>query len=173
MNYLDQILESWLPTRWSRVIAGLTIVIAGASIALPEFLQKFDIQLSKGNIVLIRVAVPLLILWLGTLVVLLIVVQNSALFKDQVMVLEKKIIDLEAKLIISEKEKSMLQVKIIDLEVKVQFLTKDNEELRQKIESDHQKHSKEMTELTEKYNREILKMRQKNGKAGSGLGPHL
>jgi len=58
-------------------------VIAGASIVLPEFLQKFDILLSKGNIVLIRVSVPLLILWLGTLGVLLVVVQHSKTLKSQ------------------------------------------------------------------------------------------
>ena len=83
MNLLDPFLEAWLPTKWSRLIAGLSIVLTAAAIALPEFLQKFDIQLSKEKILLIRVSVPLLILWLGTFFVLLMIVQHYKTLKSQ------------------------------------------------------------------------------------------
>lgn len=141
MNYLDQILESWLPSKWSRLIAGLTIVTAGASIALPEFLQKLDIQLSKGNIVLIRIAVPLLILWLGTLIVLLIVVQHSG------------------------KPTSEFKNRIYELEHQITTL---NTAHLEEISALKKAHSQEIAQLTEKYNKAISEMR--HGKDDPGWG---
>jgi len=83
MKYWQEFLESWLPTKWSRWVTALTIMLTGVSIGMPEFLLKFDIKLSKENTLLIRVSVPLLILFLGTLIVLLIIVQYSKVLKVQ------------------------------------------------------------------------------------------
>ena len=83
MSFLTPILENWLPTKWSRLIAGSTTTLVPISVALPEFLQRFDIQLSKENTLLIRVSVPLVLLWIGTFLVLLIVVQHSKTLKSQ------------------------------------------------------------------------------------------
>jgi hypothetical protein len=76
MKYLTEFLESWLPTKWSRWIAALTLVLLLPSTYLPEFLQRYDIQLSKEKILLIRGSVPLLILLLGSFSILLIVVRH-------------------------------------------------------------------------------------------------
>ena len=83
MSLIDQFLEACLPTKWSRLIAGLTIVTVGVTTYLPEFLQKYDIQLTKEKILLIRVTAPLLILLLGTFLVLLMVVQHYKNIKSQ------------------------------------------------------------------------------------------
>lgn len=76
MSLHDNILKSWLPTIWSRLIAGSTIVTTGATLYLPEFLQKYGIQSSRENTLLIRATVPLSILWIGTLLVLLLVLHH-------------------------------------------------------------------------------------------------
>ena len=83
MNYLDQILEVWLPTRWSRLTAGLSITSGTGAIFLPEFLKLLCIQLSDHTILLLRIAVPLLIWLFGTFLVLLMVVQYSKTLKTQ------------------------------------------------------------------------------------------
>jgi vacuolar-type H+-ATPase subunit E/Vma4 len=60
---------------------------------------------------------------------------HLALFKDQVMLMEKKYIDLEMKLVLSENEKSVLRSKIQELETKIQQFAKDNDELRGKVQN--------------------------------------
>lgn len=76
MGLRDDILKLWLPTKWSVLIMGLTIASAVVAIYLPEFLQRYDIPLSKEKTLLIRVSVPLLILWIGTFFVLLVVLHH-------------------------------------------------------------------------------------------------
>ena len=72
---LDYILESWLPTKLTILISGSTILLTLLAIGLPEYLQKIDIQLSKEITLLLRIVVPLSLLYLGTFWVLLLVLR--------------------------------------------------------------------------------------------------
>lgn len=83
MNYLDQILELWLPTKSSRLIAALSITLGTSAIFLPQFLNMLCIQLSDHTTLLIRIALPLLTWLFGTFLVLHIVVQHSKTLKSQ------------------------------------------------------------------------------------------
>jgi hypothetical protein len=78
----DSILEEYLPSRWSIWIAGLTPTLAFAAIFLPDFLQKIGIPPTKEYILPLRIGLPLLILFLGTFVVLLLVVRHARTTKD-------------------------------------------------------------------------------------------
>lgn len=81
MNYLDQILETLLPTKSSRLIAGSSITLGISAIFLPEFLKLLCIKLSDHTTLLIRIATPLFLWLLGALIVLSIVVQYSKTLK--------------------------------------------------------------------------------------------
>ena len=73
----DYILESWLPTKLSILIAGSSISLAALSIGLPEFLQTIiGHPLQAEKTLLLRIVVPLAILCLGTFIVLLLVVRH-------------------------------------------------------------------------------------------------
>ena len=50
-------------------------MLTGVSTRLPEFLLKYDIELSKEKTLLIRITVPLLILWIGTFIILILIVR--------------------------------------------------------------------------------------------------
>ena len=75
MNYLDQILEVWLPTKSSRLIAGLSTTLGASAFLLPEFLSTLNIQIPDHLTLLIRIATPVLIWLLVSLFVLYTVVQ--------------------------------------------------------------------------------------------------
>jgi len=83
MNYLDEILEFWLPTKWSRLIAGLSTTLGIISYFLSDFLNTINIQIPYHLTPLIRIATPLLIWLLGSLFVLHIVVQHAKTTKSQ------------------------------------------------------------------------------------------
>ena len=83
MNYLDQILEFWLPTKPSRLIAGLSTTLGAGAFLLPEFLNTLCIRLPDHLTLLVRIATPLLIWLLGSLFVLHAVVQYSKSIKAQ------------------------------------------------------------------------------------------
>lgn len=76
MNLWHSILEEWLPTKWSRLIAAATASLVVAAIFLPKYLQDVGIQLPEKKILLIRVSVPLAILCVGLFVVLFLVVRH-------------------------------------------------------------------------------------------------
>jgi predicted transcriptional regulator len=77
----DSILEEWLPTKWTRWIAGLTSSIAIGGIFLPNFLQKIDIHPTPEQTLLIRMSVPPTICFVGTFIVLLLVVSHCKSIK--------------------------------------------------------------------------------------------
>jgi hypothetical protein len=81
MKYLDEILEFWLPTKPSRLIAGISILIGLSAIGLPEFLQLLCIKMPDHIALLIRIGAPLLIWLLGSLFALNSVVQYSKTLK--------------------------------------------------------------------------------------------
>jgi len=83
MKYLDEILEFWLPNKPSRLIAGMSITLGIASIALPHFLRLIHIKVEEHIALLIRIATPLLIWLVGSLFVLLIVVRHCKTLKTQ------------------------------------------------------------------------------------------
>lgn len=73
----DYILESWLPTKLSILIAGSSISLAALAIGLPEFLQKIvGHPLQPEKTMLLRIVVPLTILLIGTFSVLLLVIRH-------------------------------------------------------------------------------------------------
>ena len=71
----DEILEWWLQTKWSRVAASIKTALTISSIYLPNFLDSIGITLTPQKTLLIRSSMPPLLLFLGTFVVLLIVVR--------------------------------------------------------------------------------------------------
>lgn len=71
----NSILEEYLPTRWSIWLAGLTPTLAFASIFLPDFLQKIGIPPKGAYTLSLRIGLPLTILFVGTFVVLLLVIR--------------------------------------------------------------------------------------------------
>lgn len=78
----DYILESWLPTKMSILIAGSSISLAALSIGLPEFLQTImGHQLQPEKTLLLRIVAPLSILCVGTFAVLLLVVHHCKSIK--------------------------------------------------------------------------------------------
>jgi len=79
----DSILEEYLPSRWSIRIAGLTPPLAIAGIFLPEFLQKIGIPPTEKYILALRIGLPLLILFFGTFIVLLLVLRHWKLAKSE------------------------------------------------------------------------------------------
>ena len=83
MNYRDQILELWLPTKSSRLIAGLSTTLGASAFLLPEFLNTMSIRTPCHLTLLIRIGSPLLIWLLGSLFVLHTVVQYSKTVKVQ------------------------------------------------------------------------------------------
>jgi hypothetical protein len=78
----DYILESWLPTKLTILIAGSTISLTLLAIGLPEYLQKISIQLSAEKTLLLRIVVPLTLLYLGTFIVLLLVLRHCKSLKS-------------------------------------------------------------------------------------------
>ena len=88
----DHILEFWLPTRLTILIAGSTILLTLLAIGLPEYLQKIGIQLSEEKTLLLRMVVPLSLLCLGTFLVLLLVLRYYKSEKTN----ESKILKLSA-----------------------------------------------------------------------------
>jgi hypothetical protein len=83
MGLRDDILESLLPTKWSRWIAALSIASGTASFFLPEFLKLVCIKISECTALLLRISTPLFLWLLGSLIVLAIVVQYSKVLKVQ------------------------------------------------------------------------------------------
>jgi len=89
----DSILEEWLPTKWSRWIGGLTPSLATGGIFLPNFLQKIDIHPTSEQTLLIRLSLPPTILFLGSFIILLIVVHHYKFLKNSISIkTEQKII---------------------------------------------------------------------------------
>src|SRR3972149_1086668 len=83
MNYQDQILELWLPTRSQRLIAGLSTALGTGAFLLPEILHKVSIRIPCHLTLLTRIGAPLLIWLIGSLFVLHTVVQYSKTLKTQ------------------------------------------------------------------------------------------
>jgi hypothetical protein len=82
-DLVKAILETWLPTTWSRLTAGASISSAIGAFFLPEFLRLLYIQISDRITLLIRIGMPLLVLLSGTFLVLLIVVQHYKTLRSQ------------------------------------------------------------------------------------------
>jgi hypothetical protein len=82
-DLVKAILESWLPTTWSRRTAVASIPIAVGAFFLPEFLRLLYIETSRCTTLLIRIGTPLLVLLFGTFAVLLMVVQYSKTLKSE------------------------------------------------------------------------------------------
>lgn len=68
------ILQDWLPTKWSRLIAGVTVTLTGAAFYLPEGLLLLGSQLTPNTTLLVRCTAPLFLLSLGLFVLLACVV---------------------------------------------------------------------------------------------------
>lgn len=83
MKYLDQILELWLPTKLSILIAGLSTTLGASAFLLPEFLNIMSIRIPCHLTLLIRIGSPLLLWLLGSLFVLHTVVQYSKTLRSQ------------------------------------------------------------------------------------------
>ena len=83
MNYRDEILKAWLPTKWSRLIAGASLTLGAVSYVLPDFLNTINVKLPDHLTLLIRIGSPLLIWLLGSLFVLHIVVQYSKILRTK------------------------------------------------------------------------------------------
>lgn len=79
---LDHILESWLPTKLSILIAGSTILLSLLAIGLPECLHRINIQLTADKMLLLRISVPITLLFLGTFTVLLLVIHHYKSIKS-------------------------------------------------------------------------------------------
>ncbi len=77
MDLLHSIIEKWLPTKWSRLIAATSLSMAIGAIFLPETLKSIGIQISEEKALLIRISVPLSLLCFGLLSVLYLVVYHS------------------------------------------------------------------------------------------------
>lgn len=75
-KYLDQFLESWLPTRWSQGIMGVTILLSLGVLIQPDFLIRLGFHQTVEQIQLIRQILPLMILFLGTFLTLLLVINH-------------------------------------------------------------------------------------------------
>lgn len=73
----DYILESWLPTKLTILIAGSSISLVALSVGLPEFLQVIlGHPLQEERKLLLRTVAPLSLLCLGTFWVLLLVLRH-------------------------------------------------------------------------------------------------
>jgi len=83
MGLRDDILESLLPTKWSRWIASLSIISGIAVFFLPESLKLLCIKISDSTALLLRISLPLFLWLLGSLLVLAIVVQYCKTLKTQ------------------------------------------------------------------------------------------
>lgn len=79
---LDHILESWLPTKLTILITGSTILLTLLAIGLPEYLQKIDIILPPERKILLRIVAPISLLFLGTFIVLLLVVNHLKTLRE-------------------------------------------------------------------------------------------
>lgn len=77
MNVWESILEEWLPTKWSRIIAASSVTLAGPAFFFPEFLHKLGIQISDNAELLLRISTPAVLLLVGIFVVLALVVRHS------------------------------------------------------------------------------------------------
>ena len=73
-KFFDEILESLLPGKWSRWIAGLTIPLAGLLWCLPQFLQGLGLQFPTIKKLLPHIIGPVTLLFLGTFTLLVITV---------------------------------------------------------------------------------------------------
>lgn len=106
----DYILESWLPTKLSILIAGSSISLAALSIGLPEFLQTITgYPLQQEKTLLLRIAMPLVILFLGTLIVLLLVMRHYKL-NNILQVSQHEKDKTENEIIITEIHKRVLEM---------------------------------------------------------------
>lgn len=85
---LDYTLESCLPTKLSILIAGSSISLAALAIGLPEYLQKMGLPLREEKTLLLRIVAPLTLLYLGTFIVLLLVMKHSKTYKKQILELK-------------------------------------------------------------------------------------
>lgn len=97
-EFYDQILKVWLPTRWSRGVAAITPVLAGSSLYLPNFLDSMHLKLSEQTSLLLRLSLPPTILFLGTLLILSLVVchfKNANKNNDQ----DIKLNDMQEKIL--------------------------------------------------------------------------
>jgi len=75
MNKLfETLLQDFLPTKLSRLIAAATMSLTGGVFCLPEGLALLQVQLTPPTILLIRCTVPLMIISLGLFCVLVLVV---------------------------------------------------------------------------------------------------
>lgn len=77
MNMMHSILEEWLPTKWSRLIAASSLSLAVGAIFLPETLKSIGVKISEEVALLIRISLPLALLCFGLLIVLHLVVHHS------------------------------------------------------------------------------------------------
>lgn len=108
---MDYILESWLPTKLTILIAGSTILLTLLAIGLPEYLQKIDILLTEERRLLLRIVAPLGLLFLGTFSVLLLVLNHGKSGKEHNINGTEKHIKIEAL--------SYNQVKVLDVFIKL------------------------------------------------------
>ena len=76
-KFFDEILESLLPGKWSRWIAGSTITLAGLSWYLPQFLQGLGLQFPILKKLLPQIIGPITLLFLGSFVLLVIALFNN------------------------------------------------------------------------------------------------
>ncbi len=77
MNLWNSILEEWLPTKLSRLIAAASLSLAIGAIFLPESLSTIQVQLSKETALLVRLVAPLSICLVGSFSVLVCVARYS------------------------------------------------------------------------------------------------
>lgn len=70
---LHSILGLWLPDKWSTMTAVATLSLSLSAFFLPWFLSKAGIVLSSENGLRIQTAAPPIVLFVGTLIVLIIV----------------------------------------------------------------------------------------------------
>ena len=74
-------------------------------------------------------------------------------------ILRDRLSDQEKKMALLETENAFLKTENLTLKNQNSNLNRVVEELRKKIEGNEQQHNKEISELTEKYNKAISKMR--------------
>lgn len=129
-NHLDQILEFWLPNMSSRLIAGLSITLGIASVALPEFLTLLYIKPANHVTLLIRLVSPLLIWLLGSLIVLHRVVQHFKVFRGQFTTLEKNMVILMDEKTTLQQTTENLKLDNADKDSQIRVLEKQMEKIK-------------------------------------------
>ena len=80
MAIYDMTWESWLedllPTKWSRRVVFATIVIAGGAFSVPSIIPPSYLSESQEEIFLLRIILLLFVAFIGTVVVLFLIVRE-------------------------------------------------------------------------------------------------